>query len=134
MHKSELEVLINPHLSKVFTWLSANKLSLNIDKINFVVFHSPQKKINYYPKLYLNQIAISIGNHAMLLVQLGINSTSDVWKFCQNWRVFVREGKIRGAERNLPVGKGHTGKDHTRWQWSHPLARVTPFVSLPTTH
>jgi hypothetical protein len=21
----------------------------------------------------------------MLLVQLGINSTSDVWKFCQNW-------------------------------------------------
>jgi hypothetical protein len=27
---------------------------------------------------------ISIGNHAMLLVQLGINSTSDVWKFCQN--------------------------------------------------
>jgi hypothetical protein len=28
---------------------------------------------------------LSIGNHAMLLVQLGINSTSDVWKFCQNW-------------------------------------------------
>ena len=28
---------------------------------------------------------VSIGNHAMLLVQLGINSTSDVWKFCQNW-------------------------------------------------
>jgi hypothetical protein len=23
--------------------------------------------------------------HAMLLVQLWINSTSDVWKFCQNW-------------------------------------------------
>ena len=35
-------------------------------------------------------LIISIGNHAMLLVQLGINSTSDVWKFCQNWtRLFV---------------------------------------------
>ena len=30
---------------------------------------------------------ISTGNHAMASwrVQLGINSTSDVWKFCQNW-------------------------------------------------
>jgi hypothetical protein len=28
---------------------------------------------------------ISIGNHAMASIQLGINSTSDVWKFCQNW-------------------------------------------------
>ena len=35
-------------------------------------------------------ITVSIGNHAMLLVQLGINSTRDVWKFCQNWtRLFV---------------------------------------------
>jgi hypothetical protein len=31
------------------------------------------------------KVSISIGNHAMLLVQLGINSTRDVWKFCQNW-------------------------------------------------
>ena len=22
-------------------------------------------------------------------VQLGINSTSDVWKFCQNWKLFI---------------------------------------------
>jgi hypothetical protein len=27
------------------------------------------------------KVSISIGNHAMLLVQLGINSTRDVWKF-----------------------------------------------------
>ena len=28
---------------------------------------------------------ISIGNHAMASIQLEINSTSDVWKSCQNW-------------------------------------------------
>jgi hypothetical protein len=33
--------------------------------------------------LFLKQWSISIGNHAMLLVQLGINSTRDVWKFAK---------------------------------------------------
>jgi hypothetical protein len=72
MHKnlSELEVLINAHLSKVFTWLSANKLSLNIDKTNFVVFHSLKKKPNYYPKLYLNQIAITVKPDVLLQATL----------------------------------------------------------------
>jgi hypothetical protein len=27
------------------------------------------------------KVSISIGNHAMLLVKLGMNSTRDVWKF-----------------------------------------------------
>ena len=32
-------------LKKVKKWLDANKLTLNIDNTNFVIFHSPQKKI-----------------------------------------------------------------------------------------
>ncbi len=31
-------------------------------------------------------------NHAMLLVQLGINSTRDVWKFCQIGLALVNFG------------------------------------------
>ena len=36
---------INKELSKVKSWLDCNKLALNIDKTNFVLFHSPRKII-----------------------------------------------------------------------------------------
>ena len=40
-----LEKNINNELCKVHTWLCANRLSLNIDKSNFVIFHPPQKNL-----------------------------------------------------------------------------------------
>ena len=36
---------MNRELKKVKKWLDANQLALNIDKTNFVIVHSPQKKI-----------------------------------------------------------------------------------------
>ena len=36
---------MNRELKKVQKWLDANQLGLNIDKTNFVIFHSTQKKI-----------------------------------------------------------------------------------------
>ena len=36
---------MNRELKEVRKWLDANRLSLNIDKTNFVVFHSPQIKL-----------------------------------------------------------------------------------------
>ncbi len=36
---------INKELNKVQSWLDCNKLALNIDKTNFVLFHSPRKKL-----------------------------------------------------------------------------------------
>ena len=36
---------MNRELKKVKKWLDASQLALNIDKTNFVIFHSPQKKI-----------------------------------------------------------------------------------------
>ena len=35
---------MNTELNKVKKWLDANKLSLNIEKTNFVLFHSPTWK------------------------------------------------------------------------------------------
>ena len=40
---SELEDVINNHLKFVSNWLMANKLSLNVEKTNFIIFHPPLK-------------------------------------------------------------------------------------------
>ena len=40
-----LQSIMNRELRHVKNWLEANKLALNIKKINFVVFHSPAKKL-----------------------------------------------------------------------------------------
>ena len=55
-HKSlqQLQENINCELIKIHTWLCANKLSLNIEKSNFIFFHSPQTKLqDFYFNLKL---------------------------------------------------------------------------------
>ena len=47
------EVVINHELLKVSQWLAANKLSLNVGKTKFMVFHMRKKAVGY-PDLYLN--------------------------------------------------------------------------------
>ena len=42
-----LETIVNCELIKVVVWLIANKLSLNIKKTNYIIFHPYQKRINY---------------------------------------------------------------------------------------
>ena len=42
------------NLKKVHIWLSANKLSLNIEKSNFVMFHPVQKRIPKKVMLFIN--------------------------------------------------------------------------------
>ena len=39
-----LQRTVNKELWKVRKWLESNRLVLNIDKTNFVIFHSPGKK------------------------------------------------------------------------------------------
>ena len=41
----------NTELTKIYNWLTANKLSLNIKKSNFVIFHQYQKRLNYQVNL-----------------------------------------------------------------------------------
>ena len=42
-----LESNINAELNNIHIWLCANKLSLNVEKSNFVIFHAPQKKLEF---------------------------------------------------------------------------------------
>ena len=55
-HKSllQLETTVNNELHEVFNWLCANKLSLNIEKSNYVIFRPPQKLVNYPINLKIN--------------------------------------------------------------------------------
>ena len=56
----ELEKQINIHLINIHDWLLSNKLFLNIDKTNFVIFHPPQKKLLHNLLLVINQIPLKL--------------------------------------------------------------------------
>ena len=49
---------VNKELKQVKKWLDANKLALNVDKTNFVIFHSPKKSLD-------EAINIKIGKELM---------------------------------------------------------------------
>ena len=46
-----LESTVNIELRHLYDWLTASKLTLNIKKSNFVIFHSYQKRLAYQPKI-----------------------------------------------------------------------------------
>ena len=59
-HKSlqALETILNDQLNSINEWLCANKLSLNVDKSNFVIFHPPQKSPTYSINLKIHDKVI----------------------------------------------------------------------------
>ena len=82
-HKNlaQLEMIINVELVHVQTWLSTNKLSLNIDKSNYVFFHPPQKKVNISIKLNINDTSLK---EKPCIKYLGIMLDSNL-----NWKSHV---------------------------------------------
>ena len=53
-----LETVINDQIAIVHRWLCANKLTLNFEKTNYIIFHSPKKKINYQVNLKIHDYAL----------------------------------------------------------------------------
>ena len=76
-----LESLINSELEKILTWLCANKLSLNIDKSNFVIFHPIQRKL---PK----QVMLSINNQ-MLTQETSIRYLGVYIDYNISWKMHI---------------------------------------------
>ena len=73
-----LESSINSELNKVNTWLCGNKLSLNVEKSNFVLFHPIQRKISSNFVLTINNNNIP---RCMFVKYLGILIDSNLsWK------------------------------------------------------
>ena len=54
----QLEQVINKELKKLHTWLMVNRLSLNMDKTNFIMFHPYNKPINHTITLKFRKNAI----------------------------------------------------------------------------
>ena len=44
---NDIETLINDELCKITNWLLTNKLSLNVNKTKFMVFHFGRKHVVY---------------------------------------------------------------------------------------
>ena len=73
----ELETTVNNEL-QVFSWLCANKLSLNVQKSNYVIFRPPQKLLNYSMNLKINNQTLM---HKNSIKYLGIMIDSHLnWK------------------------------------------------------
>ena len=55
-HKNpkSLEKEMNVELQNVYQWLVSDKLTLNLNKTNFVIFHPYQKRLPFLPTIYIN--------------------------------------------------------------------------------
>ena len=54
----ELEKTINTELNKLYLWLNVNRLSLNIDKTNYIIFHPYNKPMKQHITIRINKKAI----------------------------------------------------------------------------
>jgi len=57
---AKLSDLVNTQLKSVDKWLLANKLTLNIEKTNFILFHTPNTRLPRTINLYLRNNKIKI--------------------------------------------------------------------------
>ena len=56
---NELERTVNKELDKLYLWLNVNRLSLNIDKTNFIIFHPYNKPVKQHVTIKINKKAIN---------------------------------------------------------------------------
>jgi hypothetical protein len=86
---STFESTINNKLEHINKWLCVNKLSLNIDKTNFVIFHPPQKKISSSIQLTINnKLLKQTSNFKYLGVVIDANLNFKVQVKTQYWSYF----------------------------------------------
>ena len=75
-----LQTIINRELNKIRKWLEANRLALNIDKTNYVIFHSPTNKVDNFVRIKFSLKPISSVN-CIKYLGVVIDSTLS-WKQC----------------------------------------------------
>ena len=51
---TELELFLNKELKNIYDWLSINKLSLNIGKTKYMIFHPANSTVQFIPQLFIN--------------------------------------------------------------------------------
>ena len=63
----QLQEVVNSELKHIKKWLDANKLALNVDKTNFVIFHSPQKPLYENITIKFGKQHVTKANHVKFL-------------------------------------------------------------------
>ena len=59
--------MVNSERKHIKKWLDANKLALNVDKTNFVIFHSPQKPLYENITIKFGKQHVTKANHVKFL-------------------------------------------------------------------
>ena len=121
-----LELSVNQELNNVYDWLTANKLTLNIKKSNFVIFCPPQRKLTHQPRIVIfdsNQNKKVALEHKDYVKHLGILIDKNLsWKHHIDYiaiKVSRTVGLITKLRHFLPT--------HTLLNIYHAL--VTPYLT-----
>ena len=75
----ELEWTINRELKKLYLWLNVNRLSLYIDKTDFIIFHPYNKPVKQKITIKINKKTINEKENIKYLGVLVDSSLS--WKY-----------------------------------------------------
>ena len=103
---SLVEALINLELCKIADWLAINKLSLNVQKTKFMIFHNYQKVIsaNEIPKLIIcetNIERVTTFNFMGITINEYINWSAHTSKIAN--KISRTLGVMNGLKRYLPI-------------------------------
>ena len=58
---------MNQELKQVAFWLTANRLSLNVDKTKFMIFKTKKEKLNHKANVFINEQPINQVNYTKFL-------------------------------------------------------------------
>ena len=75
-----IQKVVNQELRKVHKWLEANRLALNIEKNNFVLFQSTQQKLTDHIYFKCGHKKLKQETHVRFLGVLLLDSTLS-WKY-----------------------------------------------------
>ena len=94
---------INIELEKIYNWLAVNKLSLNVRKTKFMIFHTPGTRLNYIPKVSINGIdleRVSEFNFLGLTIQENLSWKSHAEKIAN--KISKYNGVLSRLKHYLP--------------------------------
>ena len=62
-----VENTVNKELKKLYLWLNVNRLSLNVSKTNYIIFHPYNKPLRKHITIKINKKAITEKDHIKYL-------------------------------------------------------------------
>ena len=111
LHDKDLQNLMsnaNTEIQKISDWLKVNKLSLNIKKTHYILFHSRQRKLTQKPELKIDNCPIeNVTSTKFLGIIINENlSWSNHISVLSN-KISKNIGILRAMSQKLPVSALH---------------------------